>query len=129
MLHFSVSVFYFLIILNYHVFAFCVIVRYQLPQNGADFHISFHNFVSIISLIFVVCCVISEIIFAKRIILTHKRGFSVSQFKNLYAELRTTVLSESRCALMKNVGFIFHDPPVSILSPLLFCMGRGSVFP
>jgi hypothetical protein len=39
-----------------------------------------------------------------------------------------TVLSESRCALTNGVGFVCHDPLVSILAPLLLCMGRGSVF-
>jgi RNA recognition motif-containing protein len=44
-----------------------------------------------------------------------------------------TVRSESHRALIKCVGsdvrgFIFRDPLVSILAPLLLCVGRGPVF-
>jgi hypothetical protein len=40
---------------------------------------------------------------------------------------RDILRSESSCALIRDVGFVFHAPPVSILELLLLCMGRGSI--
>jgi hypothetical protein len=42
--------------------------------------------------------------------------------------INNTVRSGSCCAFIKGFGYIFHDPLISNLAPLLLCMGRGSIF-
>jgi hypothetical protein len=61
------------------------------------------------------------------------RDFLITLYKHGVINLIGTVRSKSCCVLIERVGGdvlgrLFQDPPVSIIAPLLLCMGRGSIF-